>query len=260
MAERDDEPVPPPEWLPPEGAPPPIAEAGPPPPRPAYAPPPTAPPPAYAPPTAAPPAEGTPPPAPGPPPPAPAPPGYGPFGAYTAPPGPPVPAPPRLRGPRGEPLFGRWECASWWSRVGAYLIDVAIALVAPVAAGAALLAASGHGLHVAGTVLVLAGPPLVWGLYASLFMARPGERNGQTLGKQAVGIRVVRDSDQPVSFAYGLVRELAVREVLFAIASGIVFGIPALLDYFWPLWDESDRALHDMIVSSHVVRADPVTS
>ena len=89
---------------------------------------------------------------------------------------------------------------------------------------------------------------------------RPGERNGQTLGKQAVGIRVVRDSDQPVSFAYGLVRELAVREVLFAIASGIVFGIPALLDYFWPLWDESDRALHDMIVSSHVVRADPVTS
>src|SRR5207302_2337970 len=61
---------------------------------------------------------------------------------------------------------------------------------------------------------------------SDLFMARPGERNGQTVGKQAVGIRVVRDSDQPVSFAYGLVRELAVREVLFAIASGIVFGIP----------------------------------
>src|SRR5205823_14602710 len=118
--------------------------------------------------------------------------------------------------------------------------------------GPARRAASGHGLHVAGTVLVLAGPPLVWGLYASLFMARPGERTGQTLGKQAVGIRVVRDSDQPVSFAYGLVRELAARAVLFAIARGSVVGIPALPAYFWPLWDASDRALHDIIASSHV--------
>jgi hypothetical protein len=28
-----------------------------------------------------------------------------------------------------------------------------------------------------------------------------------------------------------------------------------LLDVLWPLWDDQDRALHDMVVSTHVIRA-----
>jgi uncharacterized RDD family membrane protein YckC len=96
--------------------------------------------------------------------------------------------------------------------------------------------------------------------YPTILEARRGPHNGQTLGKQAVGLRVVRDHDEPLTFAYGLQRELVVRQVVFAAGSSLVFGIPYLLDYLWPLWDESDRTLHDMIVSSHVVRAEPVSA
>jgi uncharacterized RDD family membrane protein YckC len=224
----------PPGWLPPESAPPPVASPRPPPP-PTYAPPPQAPPPTY------------------PPPPQP---GYGPFAPYTA-----APLPPRRpRGPHGEPVVGRWECATWPSRVGAFLIDLLIVLVLPLGLGIALVAAGGDGAEVAGTVVLLAGPPLVWGLYSAALMARPGRHNGQTVGKQALGVRVVRDNDQPIGFAYGLLRELAVRQVLLTISSSFVFGIPYLLDSLWPLWDESNRTLHDMIVSSHVVREEAVTA
>jgi uncharacterized RDD family membrane protein YckC len=272
-------------WLPPETAPPPIhpeaapPAAAPPPPQAAAPPPagppvppspgPQAPPPGayvppagtYAPPTGYPPPPAGPPPG-YPPPTAPPPPGYGPLGGYgqPPPPGPLVTPARRPRGPRGEPLVGRWECASWPSRVGAYLIDWIITLVVPLAVGIALVAAHGKALDTAGTVVIFAGPPLIWGLYTSLLMARAGERNGQTLGKQALGIRVVRDDDRPVEFGWALLRELVVRELVFGIAGGFVFGVPVLLDYFWPLWDESNRALHDMIVNSHVVRAQPVTA
>jgi uncharacterized RDD family membrane protein YckC len=166
----------------------------------------------------------------------------------------------RPRGPRGEPLVGRWECASWPTRVGAYLIDTLIVIVLPLAIGIPLLAAGGKGLDVAGTAVVLVGPTIVWALYAPLLMARNGARNGQTLGKQALGIRVIRDDDRPVEFGWALLREFVVRELVFGIAGGFVFGLPVLLDLFWPLWDESNRALHDMLVNSHVVREDPVTS
>jgi hypothetical protein len=40
-----------------------------------------------------------------------------------------------------------------------------------------------------------------------------------------------------------------------SIASSIIPLIPFLLDYLWPLWDDQNRALHDMVASSHVVRA-----
>jgi uncharacterized RDD family membrane protein YckC len=100
----------------------------------------------------------------------------------------------------------------------------------------------------------------VWGVYAAALMARAGARNGQTLGKQALGLRVVRDNDAPVGFGWGLLRELGVRELLLTVSSSFVFGIPYLLDSLWPLWDETNRTLHDMIVSSHVVREAAVTS
>jgi uncharacterized RDD family membrane protein YckC len=243
-------------WLPPENAPPPIYSASPPPPAPpAPSPPPPgppqagpAPPPpgAFAPPTSYPPAY---------PPSPPPPPGYGPFGQV---PVPPVLPSRRPRGPRGEPLVGRWECAPWPTRVGAYLIDWVITLIVPLGVGIALVAGGGHRLDTAGTVVILAGPVLAWGAYASVLLARAGPRNGQTLGKQALGIRVVRDDDQPIELGWALLRELVVRELVFGVVGGFVFGIPVLLDWFWPLWDDSDRALHDMLVNSHVVREEPV--
>jgi uncharacterized RDD family membrane protein YckC len=86
-------------------------------------------------------------------------------------------------------------------------------------------------------------------------MAREGEHNGQTWGKQALGIRVIRDGGEPMSFGWATLREIVVKGFAVGIASSIIPIIPWFLDFFWPLWDDENRALHDMIVSTHVVHA-----
>jgi uncharacterized RDD family membrane protein YckC len=86
-------------------------------------------------------------------------------------------------------------------------------------------------------------------------MMRQGARNGQTLGKQVVGIRVVRDSGEPMGFGWAALREVVVKNLAVNIASSIIPFVPWLLNYLWPLWDDENRALHDMVVATHVVRA-----
>jgi uncharacterized RDD family membrane protein YckC len=86
-------------------------------------------------------------------------------------------------------------------------------------------------------------------------MAREGVNNGQTWGKQTIGIRVVRDNGQAMSFGWAALREIVIKAFAVGIASSIIPIIPWFLDFFWPLWDDENRALHDMIVSTHVVRA-----
>ena len=59
------------------------------------------------------------------------------------------------------------------------------------------------------------------GAYTGLTMTRGGERNGQTLGKQAVNVRVIRDDGQPITW-----KTVALREVgLKGIGWWITFGI-----------------------------------
>ena len=86
-------------------------------------------------------------------------------------------------------------------------------------------------------------------------MIRPGARNGQSFGKQVVGIRVIREDGQPFTFATAALREFVIRYLLFNLAGSITFGIAGLLDVLWPLWDDGNRALHDMLASTRVVRA-----
>jgi uncharacterized RDD family membrane protein YckC len=172
---------------------------------------------------------------------------------YFPPPGWQPPAKPR--GPHGEPMFRQYECASWGRRVGAYLLDGLFAFVIPLAVGVALASSGVLALEIAGGILIAYAFLLSWLFYAPLTMMRRGRHNGQTPGKQIVGIRVVRDADQPMSFGWGMLREPAVRWMLIGVIGGFFF-IPPLLDLLWPLWDEENRALHDMIVSTHVVRAE----
>ncbi|MGI9081413.1 MAG: RDD family protein [Thermoleophilaceae bacterium] len=158
------------------------------------------------------------------------------------------------------------ELASWGSRAGAYAIDSLVLLVPAiilfvllvggavgltgtddedVAVGAAFVAFFGW--------LLLVG--LIWLFYAPPLMSRKGERNGQTWGKQLVGIRAVRDSGEPWRFGSAALREVVLKNLAVGIASSIIPIIPWFLNFFWPLWDDQNRALHDMAASSHVVRA-----
>jgi uncharacterized RDD family membrane protein YckC len=157
------------------------------------------------------------------------------------------------------------EFAGWGSRVAAALVDVVVlglplTVLTIVAATAFIPAAANYSEDGATPVFFLFlvfGPIVAWvvaALYSGFLMGRPGTHNGQTLGKQALGIRVVRTSGQPISFWYATLREGVVKGLVSFIGS-FVFYIPTLLDCLWPLWDRDNRALHDMVVSTRVVKA-----
>jgi len=168
------------------------------------------------------------------------------------PPGPPPPTPPPQPPPPPYPPQHQWTprtgqgraLAGWWQRVGATLFD---ALIVGLPIAVIFLAVD----PALGAVLGLAA-----GLtYYPLLMMRAGEANGQTLGKQIIGIRAVQESGEPFTYGPAVLREFVIKNLLFGTIGGFFLGIPTLLNYLWPLWDDENRALHDMLASTRVVQA-----
>lgn len=88
-------------------------------------------------------------------------------------------------------------------------------------------------------------------LYDALFTMRRGRRNGQTLGKQMVGIRVVSDHAPRVGVGTALLRDFVCKGLLGFVTGGL-FNIISVL---WVLPKRENRALHDPMAGTHVVRA-----
>jgi uncharacterized RDD family membrane protein YckC len=145
--------------------------------------------------------------------------------------------------------------AGWWQRVGAALLDTVVVAIGAVILGIALaLLIADDTDDDAVTGIAAATGFVVTGAYFCVLSARGGSRNGQTWGKQAVGIRVVRMDGAPVGLGFAFVREVLVKTLLFAYVAGFVLYIPTIVNYLWPLWDPESRALHDKIARSRVVR------
>lgn len=71
-------------------------------------------------------------------------------------------------------------------------------------------------------------------------------KNGQTLGKKAMGIKVVRlDGVGQIGYVNAFLRESVGKFI-----SGIVIG----LGYLWMLWDPQKQTWHDKIVRTIVVK------
>jgi uncharacterized RDD family membrane protein YckC len=100
------------------------------------------------------------------------------------------------------------------------------------------------------TLVCLAAYWVVLAVYSGLFMS---QTNGQTPGRKAVGIRVMREDGGRISFAWAVYRVVVVRELLFNAVALVTFGIVVLAQYLWPLWDHERRALHDFVAHSRVV-------
>jgi uncharacterized RDD family membrane protein YckC len=159
-----------------------------------------------------------------------------------------------------SPVAGRHVLAGWWSRVGAAVIDgliigiggvlLVIAITAPF--GILFFAGDDAGFVAIffGFLLAVVCVSIVALLYAPALMART---NGKTLGRMATGIRVVRAGGEPMTFGFAMLREVAVKALLFGIASTLTGGLASLADVLWPLWDEENRALHDFVVDTRVV-------
>ncbi|HEX6419362.1 MAG TPA: RDD family protein [Acidimicrobiales bacterium] len=202
-------------------------------------------------------------PAPPPAPPGGAPPG-GPFGAPGGPSGPAAP----YGGPGGFG-GGRYAAAAGFGpRLGAYLIDAVVTGLFAVPAYIALLTGdtkiepcsideSGR-IDPGGTIdnglcevptggtWALFGVLLAAGVVAAIvYFAKLEGGSGQTLGKRAVGIRVV---DLRTGGPIGTGR--AVGRYFARIPSGLVCG----LGYLWMLWDPQRQTWHDKLANSQVVQ------
>jgi uncharacterized RDD family membrane protein YckC len=182
-------------------------------------------------------------------------------GGYTSPPPPGAGGPVSAYAPQA-PVAGRLVLASWGRRVAAFLIDglivgvgalvMLVAITAPFSIG--FFASGDVGLVsiIVGFLFATLCITIVAFLYAPAMMART---NGQTFGRMAMGIRVVRAKGQPMTFGFAMLREVVVKALLFGLFGGITGGLVHLLDVLWPLWDEENRALHDFVVDTRVVLA-----
>lgn len=132
------------------------------------------------------------------------------------------------------------------------MLDQLIVGATAYAIAFALSRAIAHPGKTAGSLLFYGIVATIAGLYAPLLMARSGARNGQTLGKQAMGIRVVlADDGEAIGFWRGVLRTVLAQQLLIA-ATLYVYG---LVDYLWPIGDRRNQALHDKIANTLVVRA-----
>lgn len=103
-------------------------------------------------------------------------------------------------------------------------------------------------------VIVLVATACYWlvlAIYSGAFMSRTA---GQTPGKAAVGIRVMRADGRPIGFWWAVWRSVIVREVLFWFGAVLTGGLLVVAQYLWPLWDDQRRALHDFVARSRVVQ------
>jgi uncharacterized RDD family membrane protein YckC len=135
--------------------------------------------------------------------------------------------------------------APWLRRAAAQLIDLAI-LIVPTLAVAVVVGGSAG-------IVIAALWPFLYTFYAAATMARVGERNGQTLGKQLLGIRVVWDDRPAMTFLHALYREGCAKMFWWVLTAWIW----AVIDCAFPLWDAENEAWHDGVADTHVVRADP---
>ncbi len=169
-------------------------------------------------------------------------------GGYQSPPGAPPPGSP----PYGQPAYGQppmtygapgATLAEWPMRVGAYLIDTACIFGIYLVGFVIGLIASQLSNALGAVVLVLtylgAIGFLIWQLVVQ-------GQTGQTIGKEAVKIRLVAEATgQPVGPGLSIGRQFV----------HVLDSIPCFVGYLWPLWDVkkqtfADKLLHTVVVQS----------
>ena len=175
------------------------------------------------------------------------------------------PAPPG--GLQQPPMASRaGQLAGWEYRLGATLLDFLIVgaagfvlgFILGLILGIGFVAAGSEddtGLNIAANVIGIVVGFAVYAAYTGALMTRDGARNGQTVGKQVLGIRVIRVDGEPVALRTVAVRHWLMKYFVFGYLAILTLYIATLLNYLWPLWDSEKRAFHDMAAKTRVVFA-----
>lgn len=129
--------------------------------------------------------------------------------------------------------------AGFWRRFAAAFVD---GLVIGVPVAIIAIAIGSNAVYILWTLVGL--------VYFTYF---EGSDSGQTVGKRALGIRVI-DFGTGGSIGYG---RAAIRWV-----ARIISSIPCYLGYLWMLWDKEKQTWHDKLANDVVVPVDayPVSS
>ena len=136
----------------------------------------------------------------------------------------PFGAPPQATGGASGPRAG------FWKRFGASFIDGLILVVPYLVIAFAVHPILGYAVY------LLAG--------IAYFTYFEGGPKGQTLGKQALGIRVIDlATGGPIGFGRGFIRYIG----------RIVSAIVIYLGYLWMLWDPEKQTWHDKMAGCVVV-------
>ena len=141
-------------------------------------------------------------------------------------------------GPLGMPLggaapTGAMAYAGFGRRLLAVILDAIILSIPAVGLGFAFSIGSsgGSGSNILLTIIYEALLIALW--------------NGQTIGKLAMGIRVVTADGAPVPVG------MAFARAGMKLVSGAALG----LGYLWMLWDAEKQTWHDKVAKTYVVKA-----
>jgi uncharacterized RDD family membrane protein YckC len=133
--------------------------------------------------------------------------------------------------------------ATYGQRLGGFLIDVGIPMGVLFTVLIAALIPRDRTLALV-VYALSAVVAIVFVLWNSGY--RQG-RTGQSLGKRALGVRLVTAATgKPVGFRRAVGRQIA----------HMFDAIPFLLGYAWPLWDEQKQTFADKMCRTLVVQAD----
>jgi uncharacterized RDD family membrane protein YckC len=158
----------------------------------------------------------------------------------------------------GGPVPGMPPFASWGARLGALLVDMLILSPALILYGIGYSGFVGAATDCSTSSVYSSCTPdypgyafpliAIGGLLlfaGGLFFAYQEGTKGQTPGKKALGIAVLREADgQVLGFGMAFVRRLAHALDSFCCAIG----------YLWPLWDSKKQTFADKIIKSVVVK------
>ncbi|MFD8143987.1 RDD family protein [Streptomyces sp. NPDC059708] len=147
-------------------------------------------------------------------------------------------------GPYGAyPPPGMPELAHWGLRLGAYLLDMLIIAGPMYGLGFVDLITAPDPATAKPGVFFLVG--VLYAVAMSVFQIFQEGRRGQTLGKRAVGISLLREADgRTLGFGMAFVRKLA----------HFLDSLACYLGWLWPLWDEKRQTFADKVCGTVVIR------
>ena len=145
--------------------------------------------------------------------------------------------------------------AGFWIRFVAYVIDalivtavsvllIGIVIAVVIVTDESLDLENPGGIVIGATLLVIATLIVINWLYEALMTSSP---RGATLGKMALGLRIVRFDGTQLSFGRATGRHFAK-----AIATP---AVPLLIGYIMAAFTNRKRALHDILADTLVIRS-----